>query len=235
MPERFTPYGMLHLVVVLVAVAVGAGLMVAAARARRAGRTSDLQRGQRALALFILGFNGMVQLYRWTPDRWNIDVSLPFHLCDFAWMAAGIALWTRGRLWRALVFYWGLGLSWQAFATPTLDWGPASLAFWSFWILHWGIVVTALAEVIVFDFRPTFADWRRTVLVTLGLFFAVLAFNLAFDTPYFFNSPDDGHVAGTPIALLGAWPLRLLWLGLIVTGLFALMTWIGRRRGGDAA
>jgi hypothetical integral membrane protein (TIGR02206 family) len=230
MLEEFRPYGVMHLMVVLIALAIGTALLRAVRRHERAGDEEAVQLWCRRLGIAILGFNGIVQLYRLTPSVWNIDVSLPLHLCDFAWMAAGVALLTRARLPRALVFYWGLGLSWQAFLTPTVNDGLAHLTFWSFWILHGGIVITALAEVIVFDFRPTWRDWAATVVVTFLLFLGVLGLNLVWDTPYFFNSPDDGHVAGTPIALLGAWPLRLVWLALIVIGLFAGMTWLGQRR-----
>ncbi|MEZ6196561.1 MAG: TIGR02206 family membrane protein [Planctomycetota bacterium] len=231
MADEFRPYGVVHLVVVVAALAI---LVALVRRARRVKGSPEERPFRLRLGMAILAGNLAMQTYRLLPAHWNPDVSLPLHLCDFAWMAAAWSILSRrdGPGW--LVYYWGLGLSWQAFLTPTVDDGFAHPEFWAFWFLHGGIVAVALVNAFAFGPRPSWRGFVFTVATTLVLFLAVLGVNLALDTPYFFNSPDDGHVEGTPIALLGAWPLRLVWLGLIVIGLFALMTWPWLRGGRGA-
>ncbi|MEE9393341.1 MAG: TIGR02206 family membrane protein [Planctomycetota bacterium] len=217
--KTFEAFGLTHANAVVVALLAWAWVLW-----RSRGLQGEPEvRFRRRLAIFVIATNLSIQIYRLLPSIWNVDASLPLHLCDFAWMAAIWALWTRQRLPQALVYFWGFGLSWQAFLTPTLDDGPAHPYFWAFWCLHWQIVATALLVVLRYQFRPDWRDFARTVGVTAFLFFGVLGLNLWLDTPYFFNAPGNS-VDGTPIALLGDWPLRLLWLAVIVIGLFALMT-----------
>src|SRR5205085_885108 len=60
------------------------------------------------------------QVYVLLPWMWNVSYSLPLQLCDLAWITAVYALWTRRRWAHALLYYWGLTLSSQAFITPEL-------------------------------------------------------------------------------------------------------------------
>lgn len=232
MLEGFRPYGLVHALVVLAAVL---GWIVVVTRARRLRDGPRERRFCRAMGWFILATNAAYVGSLWLPHTWNVDVSLPLHLCDFAWMACVWAMMRRALLPRWLIYYWGFGLSWQAFLTPPLDEGPTQFRFWAFWLLHWEIVAVALMETIAFRLRPTWRAFAATCAVTFVLYVGVLGVNLLLGTPYFFNGPSDASVEGTPIALLGPWPQRVVWLGFLVMLLFFFMTlpWIYVRRRGD--
>jgi hypothetical integral membrane protein (TIGR02206 family) len=213
-----------HILAVLVSAAAWLWMIRSARRARGTPRE---RRWRRAMASFVLLTNLGWQGYKLTPAGWELHNSLPLHLCDFAWMAAAWSLLGRARLPAVLLYYWGLGLSSQAFITPTVALGPAHPQYWAFWILHWQIVGLPLAHLIAFGLRPTWRDCLAAMAVTGGLFAAVTALNLWLGTNYFFTGDRDAGTA-TILDALGPWPLRLVWLVLIVAALFALMTlpWI---------
>ena len=50
----------------------------------------------------------------------SLQTTLPIQLCDLAWIAATVALWTRLPNRGALTYFWGLGLTTQGLLTPSL-------------------------------------------------------------------------------------------------------------------
>ncbi len=158
------------------------------------------------------------------PVDWTI--ALPFHICDLAGWVAFVALLTGRRWARSLLYYWGIVLSTQAFLTPILR-GPGSgyahAYFWVFWGQHLTIVGSAVYDVVVGRFRPT---WRDFVIATgLSTFWTACMFvlNRFIGANYLFVGPTRPENP-TLIDKLGDYPLRVLWLGLIVTAGFAVFT-----------
>lgn len=224
----FSPFGAMHAVVLLVCGISWWALV------RLGRRQQDRTRLRRGLAVSVVAINVAWTLYKMTPEHWNLDTSLPLHLCDFAWMAAGISLWLgppRARTVHQLLYFWGLGLSPLAFLTPTLTDGPDHPYFWMFWLSHWQIVAAAVFNLGAEGIRPTWRGCGRSIVASLVLVGLVTLLNLWLDTPYCFTGSHDPENA-TPLDLFGPWPERLIGMVLTVSGLFALMTWIGRRRPG---
>ena len=93
--ERFETYGSSHLAVLAV-FAVGVVVVVMAGR-RLSGQPAE-QTVRRAFAIVLLCVTIPLQILQLTPGEWNVQTSLPFQLCDLAWMFAAHALWTRHRL-----------------------------------------------------------------------------------------------------------------------------------------
>ena len=161
------------------------------------------------------------------PEHFAWSHSLPLHLCDFAWIAAGWSLWSGGdpqRLRHQVPVLWGLALSLIAFVTPTLTSGPGGLHFWSFWITHWQILAVCLWN-LVQGTRPDLRGLRGTLLLTAAAFALATAVNLVLmnfghDTSYFFTG-DSLPSRPTPLDALGPWPLRILWIALL--GVLALV------------
>jgi hypothetical integral membrane protein (TIGR02206 family) len=151
------------------------------------------------------------------PPRFSWDRSLPLHLCDFAWAAAGWSLWSGGdpqRLRHQVPVLWGLALSALAFLTPTVTSGPGGPFFWSFWITHWQILAVALWNLLGLGTRPDPRGLRGTLLLTAALFALATAVNLLLHTNYFFSG-DALPSRPTPLDGLGPWPLRILWIALL--------------------
>jgi len=132
------------------------------------------------------------------------------------------------------LFYWGLGLAVLGFLTPTVTQGPATYSFWAFWLTHWQILAVTLLNLCVFGVRPGWRSCVRCALTTAGIAYLVMAFNVAFGTNYFFTgdtTPDNP----TPIDALGSWPLRVVWVTLLVWAEFAVMTLIVNRSASRAS
>src|SRR3569623_1523461 len=98
--EAFTPehFGLLAGFVVVCVVLVVIG------RAHRG--TAAERRFRRGFALLIPCFTVPMQVLQLIPAHYNVATSLPLQLCDFAWVAAIVALWTRHWAATALVYFW---------------------------------------------------------------------------------------------------------------------------------
>ena len=107
----FEPYGLSHFAMLaLLALGVAAAVIIG----RRVRGTTAERLARRMLAGLLTVTVLPWQVWTLLPDQWNPATSLPFELCDLAWAASIIALWTRAPWAYGLVYYWGLTLTVQA-------------------------------------------------------------------------------------------------------------------------
>ena len=231
---RFVALGWLHFTML-------AGIAIAAIVWIRWARTEpDVARRRHVeqmvafanLALFIV-----IRLYLLTPEQFKWSIWPPLGMCDIVSLLASIKLLNPHSRWLSIVLYFGgIGLSTNALITPDLAEGPGEFEFWAFWLRHAGITVIAIYDLAVLGFRPGWADWRRACVLGLVYIGAVSAINI----PLGFNFGFMGDsLPGHPSVLdfLGPWPLRLVWVVLIVGTLWALMVlpWLRVRRARSGA
>ena len=167
------------------------------------------------------------------PGRFDLKDSLPLQVCDLAAFLAAGAMITQRRTLRALLYFWGLGLSPQAVLMPTLTAGYRSLDFWFFWGSHTMVIGSAVYDLIVMRFRPSFRDLAIAAGWILAYALIVTGVNLGFQVNYGFIGNTN---SGNPPAIerLGPWPLRAIKVCSAVGGLFVVMwaVWaVGRRVG----
>jgi hypothetical integral membrane protein (TIGR02206 family) len=224
----FAPFTAMHIVTVAVLLAA----MMGSCWMGRLWRGSERERRFRlAWGWFVALVALATNVYYITPGNWDIRESLPLHLCDLAIIVAAAAMLAHTRWLRILLYFWGIGLSTQAFITPTLQFGVAHPKFWIFWIGHTCIVGSAVYDIVVGGFRPTLRDLGAAILMTVGYLFAMLLVNSGIDR--FWPLPDEpanyGYVGrGVPknptiINSLGPWPGRLVWLAGIVVADYLLL------------
>lgn len=186
---------------------------------------------ERTLAAAWAGFVVCVNLwsivYWHLPGEFDIKVSLPIQLCDIACLIAPLVFLTEWRTPRALIFFWGLSLSIQAFVTPTLEEGPAHMKYSLFWLVHLSIVGSAVYDLAVRRYRPTLRDLLVTIAATVLYALAMIAVNHRLDSNYGLIG-NQLRSRPTPIDLLGPWPQRVFILAGIVIGLFIAMWAIAR-------
>ena len=192
--------------------------------ARWARRSTD-----RAFSIAIVAIALPMQLAQFTPKEWDFETSLPLQLCDWAWVAAAIALWTRSPLAATLTYLWGLTLTTQAIVTPTLTTPFPELRWWMFWAMHILVVWAAVYVLWAMKLYPTWRTYRLAVAVTLAWAVAMFIFNWALGTNYGYL---NGKPPNAPSAfdLLGPWPLYLIVEVAVVTAVWALLTWPWTRR-----
>ena len=133
-------------------------------------------RFRRGLGWGFLLFVIVYQVFWLTPPRLDVSESLPLQMCDVTGMLAPFALLLGVRVAWTLVYFWGLGLSSQAFVTPVEGASPMEGAYWVFWGMHSVIVVVALYGVVVAGYRPGLRDLGLAIV--LGAVYIVLMFLL---------------------------------------------------------
>jgi hypothetical integral membrane protein (TIGR02206 family) len=238
MSQTFQPLSLTHGAVVVTFAAFILGLVALRQRWRETARAVALDRGLGAAAALVY-----VVTVAWPllPRHFDLAWSLPLHICDVTTLCVPLALlWPWPRPWRpprAILYFWGLGLSTQGFVTPDLQDGPARVGFWMFWLAHFSVVGGALYDVIGRGFRPTWRDYGVAVATGVWYVALVVPVNMALGVNY-------GYVGkGTPgqptlIDALGPWPGRvaiILMLAAAATALLMLPWVIGRRFTGRAS
>lgn len=219
-PTAFHSFTLTHFVV-LVVCALAIGLSCYFGRAwTRLDKNDPRERQLRGVwGGFVIGVNLWSLVYWFLPARWDVRESLPLQLCDLACLVAAVAMLTRQRWAHTLLFFWGIGLSTQAFITPTLKFYPGHMEFWLFWLVHLAIVGSAIYLLVVRRYRPTLRDLGLALAITVVWLVAMLILNPILGSNY-------GYVANTlpqnrtVIDVLGPWPLRVFILGAIVIAIF---------------
>ncbi len=220
----FVAYGPSHLAAIAV---LAAGIVAFLVFGRWTRRRFD-----RAFAIAIVVIAVPMQVLQFTPAEWNLQTSLPLQLCDWGWLAATIALWTRSRLAATLTYLWGLTLTTQAIATPALTTPYPGLRWWMFWALHLLIVWAAVHVIWGMKIHPTWTTYWQAVLLTFAWLFATFRFNVIVGTNYGYLNGKPPQ--GSALDLLGEWPGYLLAEVLIVMAGWALLTWPWTRKPADA-
>ena len=218
--ERFETYGSSHLAVLALFV-VGVVVVVLVGRRLR-GQPAE-QTVRRAFAIVLLCVTIPLQILQLTPGGWNLQTSLPFQLCDLAWMVAAHALWTRHRLSATLTYLWGITLTTQGMLTPDLASDFPEPRFLMFWGMHVLIVWASFFLVPGLRILPTWRTYRLTVAVTLAWAAVAYVFNLAAGTNYGYLNrlPKNASL----LDHLGPWPLYVVLEIAIIAAVWALLTW----------
>lgn len=179
-----------------------------------------------------IAWQGIALVWWLLPANFDPGDSLPLHLCDLAAWVAPLALLTGDTRLRALLYFWGVGLSTQAFFTPTLDEGYDTYEFWLFWVGHLQIVGSAVYDAAVLGYRPTFAHWWKVGLVNIAVVLGVILANQVLIPRAFGCLPTNYWYVGselptarTLLNALGPWPWRVVWLGLLAQTA-QLLAWV---------
>jgi hypothetical integral membrane protein (TIGR02206 family) len=188
-------------------------------RCADSARAAGLDRGLGVGALLVwLGYKIFVLL----PGVRALEYSLPLQMCDITGLIAPLALLTDRRAFRAILYFWGIGLSSLAFVVPDLHEGIASGRFWLFWLSHCAIVGAALYDVAARQFRPRLRDYRIAVAAAAGYLALVLPFDVVSHFDYGYVGPPG---PGQPPILdaLGHWPWRVALQAVLVALELALL------------
>jgi len=156
------------------------------------------------------------------PTSFDWRWSLPLHFCNLANLIGAIAVFTRYRLPKALIYFWALVLCIWAFVTPIVSGGPAHATFWVFWAYHLFILLALVDIFVVQQFRPNWTDFRNAWLFTVAFTATLAILNRWLGWDYGFVGPATPD-RPTLLDMLGPYPLRLLWMLLMGTAAFALL------------
>ncbi len=217
----FTPFSMMH---VVVAGASVLSMVLAAWLGRRLLRDGREWRLRSAWCVFVLFWQLAATAWWCSPAHFEPAKSLPLHICDLGGFLVPLALWTQHRWLRSLLYFWAIGLSTQALVTPVEDAGIGQVPFWLFWVGHTQIIGSAVYDVVVLRFRPTFKDYLSATIMTVAYAAIIIPFDVIFE----FNYGYLGAVLPEKRTILDAmppWPWRLLVLAAIMQGAY-LAIWL---------
>jgi hypothetical integral membrane protein (TIGR02206 family) len=219
--DEFASFSLFH----LVTVGVFVGIMLGGCWVgKKLGVNSRQEiRARTAIGILIIIFQTYSNIWWLMPARTaehGLLNSFPLQLCDLAAYTAALALITghwggRWRIFRTMLYFWGIGLSTQAFFTPVVPVGPAHTHYWLFWIGHTFIVGAAIYDLVVCGYRPRLPDFRNALAVTLGYGIFVFFLNMAIGSNYAYIGNQHAG-APTIVDKLGPWPLRAFLVGGLV-------------------
>ena len=155
----------------------------------------------------------------------RLAARIPLHITDILGLVAPAAmLWPGARPLRALLYYWGIGLGTLAFLTPDLGKGPADPGFWLFFAGHLVITASAVYDLVVRRFRPTWGDFAVAVILGLCYVACAVTLNVLLDANYGYLGR---RVPGQPtlIDLMPPWPWRIGVMVLLGIAAMAALTW----------
>jgi hypothetical integral membrane protein (TIGR02206 family) len=217
---RFQVFSTEHLALI-------AGFLVVCVALAMLGRshrgTAAEVRFRRGFALLIPCLTIPMQVLQLLPEDYNVATSLPLQLCDFAWVAAMMALWTRHWMATALVYFWGLTLTVQGIITPSLEQPFPDPRYVMFWGMHFLTVWAAVYLTFGLRVPLTWRSYRFTVACTAVWAATVMVFNSIVGTNYGYLNRKPA--VGTVLDVLGPWPGYVVVEIVVVAAVWALMTW----------
>ena len=219
MENTFRPYGLAHIVVILLTVA----LPLLLALAVRKTRSRLLERAIIAALtlLLVTDYVGYLVYVRGASDlRWS--EMLPMQMCDWAMVVIIVAMWSGNLRWFEVAYFWGIGGTLQAVLTPNLTYGFPDVRFISFFVAHCGVIVGIAFLMLTRRYRPRPMSLVRAFAWSELYFVVALAIDLMTGVNYGFllHKPE----AKTLLTLLSdSRPLYLMQMHLLALVFFGVL------------
>ena len=207
MQDTFTAitlFGPSHLAVLGVIAGTAAALVVWG----RLG--SEQTRRNIAIGLVAALVLNKVAVY-WTIfsiERQGWQDSLPMHMCDWAAVAAIVALLWRGQVAYQMAYFWGLAGTLQATITPDLKYEFPDIRFLTFFISHGGTLVAVAFLTLGLKMRPWPVSLLRIVLWSNVYLVAAGMVDWLLDENYGYLRAKPHHAS--LLDHLGPWPWYIL-------------------------
>lgn len=182
-------------------------------------------RFRKLLAWSIILTQGFIFIRRMV--YFDLQDSLPLHMCRLGVFIAAWHLFTLDRRARALTLFWGLGLSSQIFFTPYLDVGYGHLSFWVYWLNHVQIVGVAIYDIVVLGYRPNWRDLRFATILGVVYALITIGLNVMLETNYSYLG-EGQHDGASIVDKLGPFPQRTIWMIFGAFLIFCLIYGISR-------
>ena len=159
----------------------------------------------------------------------TLDAVIPLHLCDIASILCGLALVTRRYLLCELSYFWGLAGTFQGLITPNLPYDFPHPVFFSFFLQHGVVVITALILPLGLGWRPRPGAWTRTFswLLLYAVVASVINFSLGTNFGFLMRKPTEPSL----LDLMPDWPWYILFMTLVGAFIFWLLSLPFKRSG----
>jgi hypothetical integral membrane protein (TIGR02206 family) len=215
-PPSFQTFGPSHLATLGICLAVYLTLWYLRRRHTQAAVIMERCLGS---MLFLLW--PITTFAHWRAGTLDWENGLPLHFCDVAGIAGGIALWTRRQFACEMVYFFGLAGTLQGLITPNLEFDFPDSRFLVFFLLHGGVVVTALHVVTSMKHAPRRGSVWRMLAATLSYAALVTPANIWLGTNYGFLVEKPARAS--LMDHLGDWPWYILSLVALALLFYAIL------------
>ena len=154
-----------------------------------------------------------------------IDV-LPFNMCNYTLILAGIMMITRSKKIFPLVYFWSIGAIF-ALATPDVFIAFPNPQNISFFLTHIYIYVSMGYAIKYFGFKINFTDFKKAFIYINMIMFVLFFLNLLIGSNYMFLRYPAPK---SPMEILGPWPYYIIGLEVSMLILFTLFYLPFRKR-----
>lgn len=212
MSVAFQPYGAMHLGAVLSAFILPLGLC--AARRFSNGAFTNVINGS---LVALLGGGEILKIVLLHRDHaLAMTTAAPMHLCDWAAVAAMVALLVQNQVAYELCYFWALGGTLQALLTPDLSYDFPDPRFISFFALHGGVVAAALYMTLCLRMRPVPRSILRVTMWSTLYLLVAMSVDWAFGANFGYLRTKPSHPS--LLDYMAPWPLyipELILIGLM--------------------
>lgn len=177
----------------------------------------------RAIAFSLIAYAVVFYVQQYSAGLLDVRYSLPLELCNLVLVACILSLFQRRRIWREITYFWGLGGSTQALATPDLGSGFPSLDFILFFWSHGALLLGVVFILAATDFKPERNSVFRMML-------ALNLYAIAIGAADWIMGWNYGYLCRKPavpslLDYLGPWPWYILSLEGVALATFLLLNW----------
>ena len=138
---------------------------------------------------------------------WEIESSLPLHLCGLSAILSGLVLFWRKQVLYECLYFWGLSGAFHSLMTPEFTMGKDGLLFYEYYLSHGGIILSAIYLTWILRMKPRKRSWWKIFLWSQLLIPIIGFVNLILDANYMYLCIKP--IVENPF-LIGEWPWYFL-------------------------
>lgn len=163
-------------------------------------------------SLFIFEFVFMEGLHVFT-GVWNIQDSLPLHLCSIMWFIAIYVLLSKQKWAFEILLFIGMPGGIHSLLTPELTHGSDFLHKIDFFLGHGGLILVPLYAIFVLNMWPRKSAWWYSFVKLQALVIIIGLCNYLFESNYMYLMHPP--IANNPLippatSFFGKWPYYIL-------------------------
>jgi hypothetical integral membrane protein (TIGR02206 family) len=152
---------------------------------------------------------------------YNITTDLPLYLCSLLGIIIPIFTYYRKYWMFEILVFWIIAGTLQGVLTPDIAEGFPSLDYFRYWIVHLGLLIVIVYNIVVFKLKPKFKSVFKSFFALQIYVVVMIVINYVLNANYFYlnRKPDSASV----LDYWGEWPYYIIVTQLIIIPLFLII------------
>ncbi|WP_425391257.1 TIGR02206 family membrane protein [Ekhidna sp.] len=225
--EPFRPYGLSYFISILVLIVVGYLLIELGKKSAGPKRDFIFKVIASIVSLSIIAW-AIIEI---ALDRFYIESDLPLIFCNLIGLFLPIFAFYRKQWLFDILYYIIMAGAVMSVLTPALKQAYPHYEAFKFWIVHGGLVIFILYQMIVYGYWPTRKGILTSFLFIQAYVLFIIGVNYILDANYLFlwEKPTTASI----LDILGPWPYYIIIMDLILLPYFFILyapIWLIRRK-----